>query len=110
MSNVVLTFKDHKVSNHDFLGAYIEAQNNQRIPDEVVFVAGAILTVGLPEFFFSFYGGLIPFFVLAGSVLAGAGLGVVTYYHKPPYLTLSLGKGIVLQRPPNKKDTTGRAA
>jgi hypothetical protein len=110
MSNVASINKGNKGSKDSFLAAYIEAQNNQRIPEEVFFVAGAILTVGLPEFFFSFYGGLIPFFVLAISLLVGAGLGVATYYYRSPYQTLALSKGAVAQAPPSRKGTTKKAA
>ncbi len=109
MSNVISINKGNKRSN-DFLGAYIEAQNNQRIPEEVFFAAGAILTVGLPEFIFSIYGGLIPFFVFASSLVAGVGLGLANYYYKSPYQTLSLSDRSGLQVPPGKKGTTKKAA
>ena len=109
MSNVISINKGNKRSN-DFLGAYIEAQNNRRIPEEIFFVAGAILTVGLPEFIFSIYGGLIPFFVFASSLLVGAGSGLANYYYRSPYLTLSLSDRAGLQVPPGKKDTTDKAA
>ena len=110
MNNVVTINKNNKGSNASFLSAYIEAQNNQRIPDEVFFVAGAILTVGLPEFFFSFYGGLILFFVFAGMLLVGAGLGVAAYYYRSSYQTLTLSRGTVSQVPPSAQDTTKKAA
>ena len=100
----------NKCNRGDFLGTYIEAQNNQRIPDEVFFVAGAILTVGLPAFFFSVDGGLIPFFLFVSSLLVGIGLGLANYYYRLPYQTLSLSKGIVPQAPPSKQDTTEKAA
>ena len=110
MSKSVSISKENKSRKDCFLGAYIEAQNNQRIPEEVYFVAGAILTVGLPEFFFSFYGGLIPFFVFATSLLAGVGLGLATYYYELLYQPLLLNIGTVSQVPPSKKNTTKKAA
>lgn len=110
MRNIVSINNDNKSDNDVFLGAYIEAQKNQRIPEEVYFVAGAILTVGLPEIFFIFYGGLIPFFVFASSLLVGIGLGVTKYYYGSPYQTLSLARGTVSQAPPSEQDTTRKAA
>lgn len=107
MSNIVSINRDNEVS---FLGAYIEAQNNQRIPEEVFFVAGVILTVGLPESFLVIYGGLIPFIVFASSLLAGAGLGLAIDYYKSPYQTLSLSKEAGSQSPTRKDDTTRIAA
>lgn len=110
MSNIVTFNKYNKGNKGSFLGAYINAQNNQRIPEEVIFVAGVILTVGLPEIFLSVYGGLIPLIVFASSLLMGVGLGLVTDYYKTPYQTLSLSKGTVLQVPANRNDTTKKAA
>ena len=104
MGNIVSITKATRGCNDSFLGSYIEAQNKQGILEEVFFVAGVILTVGLPEFFFIFYGGLIPFFVLAGSLLAGAGLGFAIYTFRSPYQTLSLSNGILPQVTPSKPD------
>lgn len=109
MNNVVSINKDNNGSR-DLFGAYIKAQNNQRIPEEVFFVAGVILTVGLPELFFSIYGGLVPFIVFASTMLVGAGLGLATNYYKSPYQTLSLSKEPVPQFPTSKKGTTKKAA
>lgn len=110
MRDVVYMHHDD-TGKDSFLSAYIKAQNNQRIPDEVFFVAGAILTVGLPELFFSFYGGFVLFLLLAGSLLVGAVVGVATYYYRSPFQTLSLKKATtILEVPPNRKDTTRKAA
>lgn len=110
MTNVAPINRNNKDNNDIFLGAYIEAQKNQRIPEEVYFAAGAILTVGLPEIFFIVYGGLIPFFVFASSLLVGAGLGVAKYRYGSSYQTLSLGIGPASQAPPSRRDTTKKAA
>lgn len=110
MSNVISINKNSEGDKGSFLGAYIEAQNNQHIPEEVFFVAGVILTVGLPEFLLSVYGGLIPFIVFASSLLAGIGLGLATDYYKTPYQTLSLSKGTESQVSTSRNDTTRKAA
>jgi hypothetical protein len=111
MTNIVSINKDSKQRSSDnFLGAYIDAQNNQRIPEEVIFVAGVILTLGLPEFFLSIYGGLIPLIVFASSLLVGSGLGVAINYYKLPYQTLSLNEEAESQVPASKNDTKKKAA
>jgi hypothetical protein len=107
MSNIIPINKENKGG---FLGAYIEAQNNQRIPEEVYFVAGVILTVGLPETFFGIYGGLIPFVVFGSSLMIGAGLGWAFDYYKPSYQTLSLCQGNAPRVTARKNDTTKKAA
>lgn len=107
MNNII---KIHRENMDGFLGAYIEAQNNQRIPEEVRFAAGVILTVGLPEIFFTIYGGLIPLIVFAGIFTVGVGLGGVFEQHKAPYQTLSLWKGPAPRVPARRNDTTKKAA
>jgi hypothetical protein len=110
MSNVVSIDKHSTGHGDSFLGEYIESQNNQRIPEVVFFVAGAILTIGLPELYFSIYGGLIPFFVFAGCLLSGAGLGVGVYRFRSPYQILAINGRTVSQVTPSKEDTTKKAA
>lgn len=109
MNNVV-SFNKDKNGSRDLFGAYIRAQNNQRIPEEVFFAAGVILTVGLPELFFSIYGGLLPFIVFASTMLVGVGLGLAINNYKSPYQTLSLSKEPVTQSPTSRKGTTKKAA
>ena len=110
MSNIISINKSTEGLNVNVLSAYIDAQYNQRIPEEVFFVAGAILTVVLPELFFSIYGGLIPFFVFASSLIGGVGLGLAKYNDKSPYQTLSLSNQTVSQVQPRKENTRKEAA
>lgn len=107
MNNIIKIDRENK---NGFLGAYIEAQNNQRIPEEVYFVAGVVLTVGLPEIFLTIYGGLIPFIVFASSLAAGAGLGSAFNHYRSPYQSLSLGRGTAPRADASRNDTTRKAA
>jgi len=110
MGDVVSINRQHQGSTYNFMGAYIKAQKNQRIPEEVTFVAGVILTVGLPEYFLSVYGGLIAFIVFAVSLIVGVGLGVALDYYKLPNQLLSLRKQVVSHAPTNENDNTKKAA
>jgi hypothetical protein len=104
MSNLI------SINKGSFLGDYIDAQNNQRIPEEVFFVAGVILTVGLPGYFNSVYAGLIPFLVFASTFLIGAGLGLAAYFYTLPYQIISLDKEAMPEASTSKSDTTKKAA
>jgi hypothetical protein len=110
MSNVASIDDGHRNRKGGFLGSYIKAQNDQRIPEEVFFVAGVILTVGLPELVLSIYGGLTPFIVLASTLLAGGGLGLVAYCYKLPHQTMWLDTEAISRVPMSESDMTKKAA
>lgn len=107
MNNIIRIDRENK---DGFLGDYIEAQNNRRIPEEVYFVAGVIFTVGLPEIFFVIYGGLIPFVVFASGLTVGAMLGWAFDRLKAPRQSLSIWKGGAPRVHTGRGDTTKRAA
>jgi hypothetical protein len=107
MNNIINLNRENR---NGFLGGYVEAQNNRFIPEELYFVAGVILTVGLPEIFFTIYGGLIPFIVFGSIATAGAGLGWAFNRYRAPYQSLSLRKGPAPNVHASRNDRTKKAA
>lgn len=107
MNNII---KLNRENQSGFLSRYLEAQNNRFIPEELYFVAGVILTVGLPEIFFTIYGGLIPFIVFGSIATVGVGLGWAFDRYRAPYQSLSLRKGSAPTVHTSRNDTTKKAA
>ena len=87
-----------------FLGAYIDARNGEHIPEVVVFAAGAILTVSLPQFILSVYGGITILIALAGSALIGAITGLIIYRHVPYQMLHCVDAVSAAQSPPRKEN------
>lgn len=89
------------INGRKFLGSYIDARNNERIPDEVFFGTGAFLTVVLPQLICSAYG-LLPITVFAGTALAGSLWGAANYFRQPPAAPSLTGTRTVPQAPPGE--------
>jgi hypothetical protein len=66
-----------------FLGTYYYAQSVERIPEQLLFVAGVILTVALPQIIFAAYGGIIPLIAFACCASIGSSLGWFMYRQMP---------------------------
>lgn len=77
MDNVV------SINRVKVLGAYIDAQNGELIPEDAYFYAGVLLSVVLPQFTFFVYGGPLPLLAFAVIVLAGSIYGLARY--RSPY-------------------------
>jgi hypothetical protein len=90
-------------------GANPDAQDNERTPEEAFLVAGAILTLVLPQFVLSVYGGLVAFAVCAGIALAGAAWGVASY-KRSSYPVESRITGTTSQAPPKQIKPLPKAA
>jgi hypothetical protein len=93
------------INGRKFLGTYIDAQNGEWIPDEVVFAAGVILTMVLPQLICSAYG-LLPLSAFAVTALAGSLWGLANY-RRQPYPTPAFTRtGTVPQAPRGKNIRT----
>jgi hypothetical protein len=98
------------INSKKFLGAYSDAQNSERIPDEAVFFTGVIFFVVLPQIINIVYGGFIPLVVFAGSALVGSILGLVMYNRFPYRMPTCLRSGNVPQAPPSEGVAKKKAA
>lgn len=96
------------INRKRLLGAYY-AQNNNRIPEDAFFFTGVILSMGLPEGFYSVYGGLVPFMMFAGSALVGSIWGVARYRRSPAHNIPCINTG-TMPRAPQSKDTNQKKA
>jgi hypothetical protein len=74
-----------------FLGAYSHAQDNERIPKTALFIAGAFLTVALPQIICTAYGGIIPFIAFASSASVGSIIGLIMYRQMPYQIPSCVG-------------------
>jgi hypothetical protein len=74
-----------------FLGEYSYAQERERIPEAVLFYAGVILTVALPQIICTAYGGIIPFIAFAGTASAGSLIGWAMYRQAPHRVASCVG-------------------
>jgi hypothetical protein len=83
-----------------FLGSYSEAENSQRIPDAVYFVAGVLVSMVYPQIIYSVYGGFVPLIAFVCSALTGFVLGVVVYRFSPHRIISCVNTGTVPQAPP----------
>jgi hypothetical protein len=98
------------INNRRFLGAYCEAQNSERIPEEAFFFTGVILTVVLPEIIYCAYGGPVSPILFTGCALAGTLLGVAKYHQLLHQLISSVRTRTVPQAPPSGGITLKKAA
>jgi hypothetical protein len=98
------------LNNKKFLGAYLYAQNSERIPEDSLFVIGVILSEVLPATIYSAYGGPVPPVVLAGSALAGLIWGLARYYNNSSWGTSRADTGTMPQAPPSENNSLKKAA
>ena len=85
------TKKVVSINSKRLFGAYLQAFENEYVPDDVASVtrlAGALL--GL-QILYSVYGGIYPLIAFAGSDLTGILLGALAYRYWPAdFLSLNL--------------------
>ena len=91
------------INEGKFLGSYAEAGSKEWIPDGIYFAAGVVITVALPQLFYSVYGGIVPLVAFLGSSLAGLTLGLIIRRLAPYTITSCVGMGTVPQAPPEEE-------
>lgn len=89
------------INRGKFLGAYCDDARNERIPEQILFAAGVLLLVGLPQFIFGIYGGVAPIIAFAGSSSVGFIWGLLRYARVPDQLSIA-DTGFAAQSPPRK--------
>ncbi|HEX8473046.1 MAG TPA: hypothetical protein VF666_03370 [Pyrinomonadaceae bacterium] len=97
------------MSSKRFLGAYLDAQISERIPDEVFFFTGVIFTVVLPQTIYCAYGGIVSPMMFAANALVGSLLGWAMHRQSPNPIPSCVRTGTMPQAPPSE-DTTKRDA
>lgn len=102
--------KVESINSRKVLGAYCDAQNNERLPEEAFFVTGVILTVVCPQIIFYSYGGIIPLIALSGSALVGTLLGLSMHRQSAYRVISTIRTGNIPQAPTNEDRTTRKAA
>lgn len=98
------------INRNMYLGGFCDSQNTKRIPDELLFAAGVLSTMGLPQLILSVYGGTATLVVLAGITLLGSMAGLVVYRYLPYRMPRCIDAEINAQSPPSKNSTLRRAA
>lgn len=88
-----------KIFSRKFLGDYCYAQSSERIPEPALFIAGALLTVALPQIIFAAYG-ITTFNALAGSAAIGSVLGWANSRREPDQFITCVARRDVPQAPP----------
>ena len=93
-----------------YLSGYCDAQNIERIPDDILFGAGVISTVVLPQIIMSIYGGIITLVALTMVALVGSITGLVVYRHLPYQIPHCVNAETAAQSPPREDNTVKKAA
>lgn len=102
MKNVI------SINRNKLLGAYIDAQNKERIPEDAYFYAGVFLWVLLPQLTLFLYGGITPLIIFAACALGGSLLGVAKYYS--PSAPPSIAGTVTKARVPPRQDSSRKRA
>lgn len=92
------------------LAAYLNAQHNERSFEQAFLVVGAVLSIALPQFALSAYGGLVAFAACLGCGVAGVVWGAAIYRRSPYRVAVCVEKGSLPQAPPRKDATRRKAA
>jgi hypothetical protein len=96
------------INSKKILGAYIDAQSGDLIPEDAYFCAGVFLSMLLPEFAFVTYGGLVPLVTFAACAVAGSVYGLARYRSANRHLPCVV-VGTEARVPPRKDVSRKRA-
>ena len=102
MNNVI------SINRNKLLGKYINAWNNELIPEDAYFCAGVFLWMLLPQSTFFLYGSFPPLIAFAACALAGSLLGVAMY--RSPYAPPSCVETVTKARVPPRQDSSRKRA
>lgn len=103
-------FEVASINRGKFLGSYCDDARKERIPDQVYFAAGVLLSLGLSQFIFGVYGGATVVTAFAGSAAAGVVWGLVKYLRGPYQFPPVAGNGFAARRTPGKVRALKNAA
>jgi hypothetical protein len=102
MNKVVSINRKGSINRKRLLGAYIDAQKTERIPEEAVFFTGVFLSAVLPQLTLSAYGGLVPLIAFVSVALVGSIWGWAIYLKSPYRLISCVDAETVPQAPPGE--------
>jgi hypothetical protein len=98
------------INSKKVLGAYMDAQNSELITEGTYFYMGVLLSVVLPQFVLSVYGGFLPLIELALSAVVGSSIGLARYYWFPYRLLSCVNKRAEARIPPRINTSRKKAA